>query len=159
MSNLLATAKTAICSGDVGHFCRTPPSPSADDRQLWRRLRETINRCTPARAPYNALPGAKVPGHCPLCTAGKFHCTAIGQSSWLNQVTDSDRAGLRVPATKGIKRVTAPSRRSILVMLAGLALARLARPLAALASAPRDDLVIRDGWILRPDDLARLGLA
>ena len=64
-----------------------------------------------------------------------------------------------MPATNGIKRVTVPSRRGILVVLAGLALARLARPLAALASAPRDDLVIRDGWILRPDDLARLGLA
>jgi hypothetical protein len=43
-------------------------------------------------------------------------------------------------------------------MLGGLVLVMVAIPAAALASDPPDKLVIREGWILRPDDLKRLRL-
>lgn len=43
-------------------------------------------------------------------------------------------------------------------MLGGLALVRIAIPAAALASDSPDKLVIREGWILRADDLVRLRL-
>ena len=76
----------------------------------------------------------------------------------MNQVTDSDRFGFRMPATKSNNPAIVPSRRSILAMLGGLALVRVATAAAALASDSPDKLVIREGWILRPDDLVRLGL-
>jgi hypothetical protein len=63
-----------------------------------------------------------------------------------------------MPATKSNNPAIAPSRRGILAMLGGLALASLATPAAARASDSPDNLVIRGGWILRPDDLVRLGL-
>jgi len=41
-------------------------------------------------------------------------------------------------------------------MLGGWAIAVVARPLTALAGRGVD-LVLRDGWVLRHDDLTRLG--
>jgi len=61
-------------------------------------------------------------------------------------------------ATKSISPVFSPSRRGVLAVLGGLALAGLAAPAAAPAKAPAADLIVRDGWILRSDDVARLGL-
>ena len=59
-------------------------------------------------------------------------------------------------ATKSDAFDSTVSRRRVLAVLGGLALAAPLSPGTAESEAPRDDLVIRDGWILRRDDLTRL---
>jgi hypothetical protein len=75
-----------------------------------------------------------------------------------NQVKNPDRIGFGEAATKSIRQVFAPSRRGVLAGLGGLALAAVATPAAVLATPPAGNFAVRDGWILRADDLGRLGL-
>lgn len=60
-------------------------------------------------------------------------------------------------ATKSASFDSTVSRRSVLALLGGLAVAGPLTPETAESGARRNDLVIRDGWILRRDDLTRFG--
>jgi hypothetical protein len=62
-------------------------------------------------------------------------------------------------ATKSASTEILPTRRGVLALLGGLALAPLAAAGPADAEPRGQDFVIRDGWILRSDDVARIGLA
>ena len=61
--------------------------------------------------------------------------------------------------TKSTPSDTPPSRRGVLALLGGLVLTPLAAPGTADAKPEGHDFVIRDGWILRPDDIARISVA
>ena len=75
----------------------------------------------------------------------------------LNQVTIADPAFFQRHATKGISEALSTSRRNILALLGGLAAVAVAGVTTA-DGFERGGVVVRDGWILRADDLARLGL-
>ena len=75
----------------------------------------------------------------------------------LNQVTIPDPAFFQRPATKGVSLAFSTSRRNILALLGGLAAVTVAGGMTAYATG-HGGVVVRDGWILRADDLARLGL-
>ncbi len=60
-------------------------------------------------------------------------------------------------ATKSTAFKSFPSRRGVLALLGGLALVRPVAWEPAVAKSSRQDLVLHDGWVLRPDDLTRLG--
>ena len=75
----------------------------------------------------------------------------------LNQVTIADPAFFQRHATKGISEALSTSRRNILALLGGLAAVTVAGGMTAYATG-HGGVVVRDGWILRADDLARLGL-
>jgi hypothetical protein len=75
----------------------------------------------------------------------------------LNQVTIPDPAFLQRHASKGISLALSTSRRDVLALLGGLAGITIADGAPAYGSE-RGRVVVRDGWILRADDLARLGL-
>jgi hypothetical protein len=62
-------------------------------------------------------------------------------------------------ATKSAPSEISPTRRAVLALLGGWVLARIASPGRAEAKPERADFAIRDGWILRPDDIERMGLA
>jgi hypothetical protein len=77
-------------------------------------------------------------------------------ASVLNPVANSDPDQIGLPATKGSIE-DGPSRRAILAVIGSAAVTGLAPWTVAFALA--EDLVVRDGWVLRSSDLARLGLA
>jgi hypothetical protein len=75
----------------------------------------------------------------------------------LNQGKIPEAAAAERSATKGISRILFTSRRRVLALIGGLSIATLAG--GARASGPaEDDLLVRDGWILRAGDLARLNI-
>jgi hypothetical protein len=75
----------------------------------------------------------------------------------LNQVTNPNPAFFQRHATKGISSALSTSRRGVLALLGGLAAVTVAGWTIAYGSE-RGRVVVRDGWILRADDLPRLGL-